>query len=450
MRIIEGLSRAKELLYKYRGLELENMPPPVRAKLQEVFGEALTPLRAVERIIHRVRTSGDKALRELTRLLDGVELDCLEVSRERIDAAYERVPKELIEALKLAARRIRVFHEASKPKAWVDHKEGYGQMVVPIERVGVYVPGGTASYPSTVLMTAIPARVAGVKEIVQATPTRSEEGPNPAVLVASDIAGVDHIFQIGGAQAIAAMAYGTESIPQVDMVCGPGNVFVTLAKRLLYGQVGIDGLYGPTETMIIADDGADPDLCSVDLLAQGEHDTMAIAILITTSRSLAKAVEQRVEAQMASLERKEIAEVSLREKGYVVLVEELEQAIDLANHFAPEHLCLMVKDPWSHLDKIRNVGGVFLGGFSPEVMGDYTAGPSHAMPTGGTARFSSSLGVHSFLKLVPIVALNKKSFESQVKAASIIGRAEGLTGHAQAAEARMKLLERRDEGGEMP
>ncbi len=451
MRTIEGLDRAKDVLCSRRGLELEELPPQALAKLQEVFGGTFnTSIQWVEHILQEVRTRGDAALREMARLLDGVELERLEVSREQVETAYDKVSSELIEALKLAAKRIQTFHEAGKPKPWMDRKEGYGQMVIPIERVGVYVPGGTAPYPSSVLMTAIPARVAGVKEIVLTTPPRSKEGPNPSILVASDIARVDRIFQVGGAQAIGAMAYGTQSVPKVDMVSGPGNIFVTLAKKLLFGQVAVDGLYGPTETVIIADERADPALCAADILAQAEHDTLAMPVLITTSRELAQAVEQQVEVQLALLERKGIAQVSLEERGYIVVVEDLEEAIELSNQFAPEHLCLNVEEPWSHLDKVRNAGGVFLGEFSPEVMGDYTAGPSHTMPTSGTARFSSSLGVHSFLKIVPVVGLDKASFASQAAAVSIIGRAEGLTAHARAAELRVDLLKRGDDGGRAP
>ena len=440
MKTVRGLQNARKALTADRGLDLESVPAPVQERSDEVFGERLSPSGVVELVLKRVREQGDEAVRELTRKLDGVELDSFEVSQEAVADAYRGVQAEVVEALELAARRVRRFHEASLPKSWVDLKEGYGELVNPVERVGVYVPGGTARLPSTVLMTAIPARVAGVVEVIVATPSGPAGAPDPLVLVAADIAGVNRIFQIGGAQAIAAMAYGTETVPRVDMVCGPGNVFVTLAKKRLFGEVGVDGLYGPTETVVIADESANPTLCAADLVAQAEHDLLAVPVLITTSEEVAAAVEKEAESRAAALDRAEVASASLERRGCIAIVESLEEAFDLANEFAPEHVSLMVRDPWQYAGKVRNGGAVFLGEFSHEVLGDYVAGPSHVMPTGGTARFSSGVNVRSFLKFSPVVGLDRATASSLAKAASLIARSEGLTGHAEAAEIRDELL----------
>ena len=439
MKTVRGLENARKALTAHRGLDLDSVPAPVQERSDEVFGERLSPSEVVEVILKRVREQGDEAVRELTRKLDGVELDSFEVSRSAVAAAYSSVPGELVEALELAARRVRRFHEASLPKSWVDLKEGYGELINPVERVGVYVPGGTARLPSTVLMTAIPARVAGVVEVIVATPAGRAGAPDPLMLVAADIAGVNRIFQMGGAQAIAAMAYGTESVPKVDMVCGPGNVFVTLAKKHLFGEVGVDGLYGPTETVVIADESANPTLCAADLVAQAEHDFLATPVLITTSEEVATAVEKEAEARAAALDRAEVASASLQSRGCIAIVESLEHAFDLANEFAPEHVSLMVREPWQHAGKVRNGGAIFLGEFSHEVLGDYVAGPSHVMPTGGTARFSSGVNVRSFLKFSPVVGLDRATAASLGKAASLLARSEGLTGHAEAAEIREDL-----------
>ena len=338
--------------------------------------------------------------------------------------------------------RIRDFHVAGLPRSWVDMERGFGEIITPMERVGIYAPGGLASYPSTVMMTAIPAKVAGVKEIVLATPPQGERGPNPAVMAAALICGVNRVFQVGGAQAIAALAYGTETIPKVDKVCGPGNIFVTLAKKMVYGQTGIDGLEGPTETLIIADDSANPALCAADLLGQAEHDLLATPVLITTSERLAPLIQAELQTQLESLSRKETAQASIEARGAIVVVDTLDDAIDLANHYAPEHLCLMVEQPWKSLDRVRNAGGVFLGDFSPEVMGDYVAGPSHVMPTGGTARFNSYLGATEFLRRMPVVDLDPQTALRLAKTAATIARAEGFDAHARAVEIRAELQDR--------
>ena len=440
MRIVYGAREARKILLNGRGLNLDEVPSHVQEGIERIFGEPLTPMQVVDKIIGQVRQLGDAAVRDVTRQIDGTDLKELEVPLSAIADAYDKVPEAVVESLSVAALRIRTFHEATVTKGWVDFKEGYGQIVNAVGSVGAYVPGGTAQYPSTVLMSAIPAKVAGVNEVIVCTPSGKNELPSPVVLVAADIAGVDRVFRIGGAQAIAAMAYGTDSVPRVDLICGPGNIFVTLAKKMVYGDVGIDGLYGPTETVVIADESSNPTLCAVDLLAQAEHDALARPILITTSGSLAKEVEKEVQTRLERLERGNIARASIEEQGCLIVVEDMDDALAIANEFAPEHMCLMVREPWAYLGQVRNAGAVFLGEFSHEVLGDYVAGPSHVMPTAGTARFNSGLGVHSFVKISPIVALNDATSSQIARNASIIARAEGLTAHAEAAEVHEELL----------
>ena len=445
MRTVRGLEAARQLLLSRRGLDFETVPANVAQRTAEVFGERLSPLSSVERIIREVRSDGDDALRRLTKAFDGCDLDAFEVPREAWAEAYNQVPGDLVDALRVAGERVRRFHEASTPQGWFDSTEGYGEIVNPVGSVGCYVPGGTAPLISTLLMTAIPARVAGVEEVFVASPAQADGSVPLGILVAADIAGVDRVFRIGGAQAVAALAYGTESVPKVDLVCGPGNVFVTLAKKLVFGDVGVDGLFGPTETVIVADEMANPTLCAADLLAQAEHDVLATAVLITTSDQLASDVDKEVGVRVERLDRQAIANESIESRGVIAVVENVEEAIDLANEFAPEHMCLMVEDPSRYTNQVRSAGIVFLGEFSHEVLGDYVAGldqkTSHVMPTGGTARFSSGVGVRTFLKFTPgVVGLDQKTSASLTKAASTIGRAEGLTGHAEAAEIREELL----------
>ena len=449
LRVIRGLAEAKKELYSVDPLDLDSLPPEVLDRTQEVFGERLSPQESVQRILEDVRQKGDEALLHYARVLDGLSTtpEDLEVSDQEIAQSHGQVDEDLTKALELAARRIEDFHKATLRKSWVDLSSGLGELVTPIERVGIYVPGGTASYPSTVLMTAIPARVAGVKEVVLSSPSRDGDAPDPAVLAAAKMAGVDRVFRIGGVQAIAAMAFGTQTVPKVDKICGPGNLFVTLAKKMAFGQVDIDGLYGPTETAIIADQSASAIYCAADLLAQAEHDPLASPTLITTSLSLVGELEGEVDRQLACLERGDLAGRSLERRGKVILVENLDEALELANSIAPEHLCMMVEEPWEWAGKVRHAGGVFLGPFSPEVMGDYVAGPSHVMPTGGTARFSSALSVHHFQKTVPIVGLKPSSpgYREMAEAAIRIARAEGLTGHARALEVRLEDLNAPDD-----
>ena len=437
--LIVGLAEAKRELSRTDPLDLSALPADVVDRTEAVFGERLSVQESVQRILDDVRREGDAAVRRYTQLLDATGPGELEVAPDEIAKAARNTPASLMEALELSARRIEEFHCATLPKGWMDHSTGLGTIINPLERVGVYAPGGTAAYPSTVLMTAIPAKVAGVGEVVLTTPPH-DGCIDPTIMAAACIAGVDRVFAIGGAQAIAAMAYGTQTVPRVDKVCGPGNVFVTLAKKLVYGQVGIDGLYGPTETMVVADETANPTYCAADLIAQAEHDAMALPILVTTSRELVAEVEVELDRQLPMMERRELATSSLQCQGRVFLLESLEDAIELANYVAPEHLCLLVRDPWRWVDKVRHAGGLFLGPFSPEVMGDYVAGPSHVMPTGGSARFNSALGVHHFLRIMPVVGLDPGSFSTLAPAAMTIAKAEGLTAHGHAIDVRLTSL----------
>jgi len=438
LRIIEGFESAKSALSRQATAEFHLVSPALRRRLTELFGTE-DPESAVKQIINRVRNRGDEALLDFTLKIDGVELTSLEVTKEQITAAYREVDEELVSALKLAAERIRSFHTIQKDNMGREFAElGLSQLIRPLGLVGVYVPGGTACYPSTVLMTAIPARVAGVKEVILVTPPGPSGLVPPPTLVAADIAQVDRIFGIGGAQAIAALAFGTESIPRVDKICGPGNIFVVLAKKLVYGVVDIDGLQGPSEVLIIADETANPEYCAADLLAQAEHDPLASAILITNSSGLAGEVNRQVEQQLKGLPRKDIAAESLANRGKLVVVTTVDEAIELANLYAPEHLCLMVDKATSYINKIANAGCIFVGEKSTVALGDYVAGPSHVLPTGGTARFSSPLNITDFIKFINLVNLDKVSLQQLAPAASIIARAEGLEAHARAVEKRLR------------
>jgi histidinol dehydrogenase len=441
MRIVRGPDDAKTTLLQRVPLERAEVSPQVKQRIKEIFGEELSPDEAVARIIREVQSRGDSALLDYSQTIDGVELTRLEVSREEIAEAYEAVAAELVQALALAAERVHSFHLAQRRYSCVDFENGLGMIVRPLERVGVYAPGGIACYPSTVLMTAIPAKVACVREIILCTPPQRDGSIPPPTLVAADIAQVDRIFKLGGAQAIAALALGTESVPKVDKICGPGNIFVTLTKKKVFGMVDIDGLHGPTETLLLADDSAKAELLAADLLAQAEHDEAAAAILITTSSELAKKVAKEIERQLAQLESPDVARESLKQKGGIIIVQDMEQAIELANYYAPEHLCLIVRNPWSYLSQIHHAGGIFVGEDSPEVLGDYIAGPSHVMPTGGTARFFSPLGIADFLKATSLVALDSEALKALGPAAAAIARVEGLTAHARAVEMRLKLAE---------
>ncbi len=418
-----------------------DLPEEILDSIEDIFGSRIGPDEAVRRILADVRVDGDAAIRNWTKKLDGVSLDDLRVDPQTILQESGDVAPEVYEALVLAAERIENFHRCQPNQSWIqnDNEGTVGQLVRPIERVGIYVPGGTAPLPSTLLMTAIPARVANVGELVVVTPPQKETGlPDKVTLAAATVARVDAVYIAGGAQAIGAMAFGTESIPAVDKICGPGNLFVTLAKRQLFGLVGIDGLPGPTETVIIADESADPQLAAADLLAQAEHDVLASAILLTPSRQLAQKVQAAVHAQLEDLERGQIAAATFARSAGIVVTESMHEAIDLSNEYAPEHLCLLVESPWHWVDRVQNAGGIFLGERSFEVLGDYTAGPSHVMPTGGTARFASPINVTDFVKLISLIGLNEEALAAIGPAAEILARTEGLGGHAAAVSRRLK------------
>ena len=437
---IYDVPTAQRTLLRRQPWDSYQVPASMIEANQRLFGERIGPDEAVRRILADVRERGDAALRAWTEKLDGVALSDLRVRQPAIDAAVEEVDAAVLEALRFAAARIEAFHRRQPNLSWIhnDEEGTLGQLVRPIGRVGIYVPGGTAPLPSTLLMTAIPARVAGVPHIaVISPPQRGRALPDPVTLAAAAVAGVDAVYVAGGAQAIAAFAFGTESVEAVDKICGPGNLFVTLAKRQLFGLVGIDGLPGPTETVVIADERADPELAAADLLAQAEHDVLACAILLTPSRALAERVQAAMANQLEALERADTIAGSLSTGSGIVVTASLDQSFDLANTYAPEHLCLLVSDPWAHLDKVQNAGGVFLGERSFEVLGDYVAGPSHVMPTGGTAHFASPINVTDFVKLVSVIGLNERALQRIGPAAETLARAEGLTGHALAVERRL-------------
>ena len=440
LNLVHGLAEAEGVLARLDPLDLDSLPESVLERTRQAFGDDVTPEQSVVNMLRDVRREGDAAIRRYARLLDGTDLTEFRIDDKELSEARAGISPQLEAALQLAAQRIREFHQVTLPRNWVDLEQGLGEIVRPLQRVGLYAPGGTAAYPSTVLMTAIPARVAGVKEIILTTPRRGDEPLNPAVMAAAQIAGVDAVYQVGGVPAIAAMAYGTESIAKVDKICGPGNIFVAYAKKLVQGQVDIDGIFGPTETIVIADETAQPGFCAADLIAQAEHDPLSTAILVTNSRRLVEQVELELEQRLATLERGDLARSALERQGRIVLVDTLTEAVELANRIAPEHLCMMVSDPWAWAGQVKNAGGLFLGEFSPEVMGDYIAGPSHVMPTGGTARFNSALSVHHFMRTMPVVGLSPQTFQDLGAAAVEIAHAEGLTGHSGAIEVRLESL----------
>lgn len=406
-----------------------------------LYDTQLTPDEFAARVIKEVRAEGDKAVRRITAALDGTAINDqpLEVPRDRLEAATGQISSQTRAAIELAVERVQSFQHSAMPKSWVDNSGEFGEEVRPLGRAGVYVPGGVAPLASSVVMTVVPARVAGVDEVVLATPGRGTDNPHPVVLAAAFIAGADRVFRIGGAQAIAALAYGTETVPSVDIVCGPGNAFTTAAKKAVFGDVGVDGLYGPTETAVIADESADPVFAAADLLAQAEHDVVALPVLISTSVNVAERIEAEVKTQLEQLSRQKIASAAVQ-NGISVTVDSVDEAIQIANALAPEHLCVSVQDARSHLPAIRYAGGIFLGEFSAEVMADYVAGPSHVMPTGGTARFASALSVRNFVRHSPFLNLSEKTFLSLATDAAELARAEGLDGHAAAADRRRKKL----------
>lgn len=436
MKIVKGFEKAKLVLS--RDASCIGLCLPAPASKGKTRDKEPPTEKIVRKILREVRRKGDDALLKYTKKLDGAKLKSLEVTRDEISEAYQKVDKALLSALELATKRIEEFHTACRQileSGFLSH--GVGRQVTPLSRVGIYIPGGTAAYPSTVLMTAIPARVAGVAETLVATPPKKDGTIAPSVLVAADIAKVARVFKIGGAQAIAALAFGTESVPKVDKICGPGNVFVITAKKMVYGVVDIESLPGPSELMIVADDSADASFCAADLIAQAEHDPLASAILITTSPKLADSVDNEIKLQLAKLERQAIAREALETKGVIAVVASLDEAIELVNLYAPEHVSLMLQDPSNHVLRIRNAGCIFIGSDSSVAFGDYVAGPSHVLPTGGSARFASPLGIEDFIKLTNIVALDKSEGKNLAAAAITIAEAEGLEGHAQAIRIRL-------------
>lgn len=439
VRIIHGAAAARASILRRTSLDEVEPPEHVRARDRRLFGPGLSAGDVVDRIIAAVRAEGDAAVIRFNEGLDGAAPLPVRVERSEFEAAFRQVPADLVDALRLSAERIRAYHERQLAGSVRDFSEdGLGQLVRALQRAGVYMPGTTAPLPSSLLMTAIPARVAGVEEVYVGGPALPDGSIPPLKLVAAEIAGVTEVFRMGGAQAIAAFAYGTETVPKVDKICGPGGLFVTLAKRRVFGVTGIDAIYGPTETMVIVDDTADPALAAADLLAQAEHDELASPIMITDSASMAERVAAEVRAQLAELERGGIAAAAFAGQGGIIVADSLDEAVDLANEYAPEHLCLLVRDPWALVPRVRNAGGVFLGEASPEALGDYIAGPSHVMPTGGSARYASPLGVNDFLKTMSLIAVREEVTRELGDAAARIARAEGLTGHARALERRLE------------
>ena len=390
----------------------------------------------VAEIIANVRQNGDAALYEYCEKFDKATLTALQVTKEEIDEAVASVEPRFLDILARAAENIRAFHSRQVRNSFVLTEENgvvLGQKIIPVDRAGLYVPGGTAAYPSTVLMDSIPAKIAGVKEVVMVTPPNKEGKVNPVILAAASIAGVDRIFKVGGAQAIAALAYGTESVPKVDKIVGPGNAFVAEAKKQVFGQVSIDMIAGPSEILIVADGASNPRHLAADLLSQAEHDKLASAVLVTESMELAKAVQAELEVQIPQLERSDIARASIDRGGKIIVADTLMQAIDIANEIAPEQLELCVATPVDYLDAIRHAGSIFMGRNCPEALGDYFAGPNHTLPTSGTAKFSSPLGVDDFIKKTQFTYYTRSALETVAEDVAYFARQEGLTAHARSA-----------------
>ena len=398
---------------------------------------------AVAEIIETVKKGGDEALFSYTEKFDHCKMDAahIRVTREEIDEAYQKVDADFVEVMKKSAANIRAFHEKQLRNSWFDPKPDgtiLGMKILPIAIAGVYVPGGKAAYPSSVLMNVLPAKVAGVDEIIMTTPPGRDGKVNPSTLVAAKEAGADKIYKVGGAQAIAAMAFGTQSIPKVDKITGPGNIFVALAKKACFGYVSIDSIAGPSEILVIADETANPRYVATDLLSQAEHDELASAILITTSKTLADQVSVEVDRFVANLSRREIIEKSLNNYGYILLVDSLDEAADTANEIASEHLEILTKDPFAMMTKIRNAGAIFLGEYSSEPLGDYFAGPNHVLPTNGTARFFSPLNVDDFLKKTSIISYSRPALEKIHQDIECFAENEGLTAHANSIRVRFE------------
>ena len=422
----------------YRSSDIE----AVRARLKRKAEADPAVVAAVRAILNDVRSRGDAALFRYTKQFDGFDLSAanLRVSKDEIAEAYSEVSPELLNVLKRSAANIAAFHELQKREGCERRESGAvtGRLVLPVRRAGVYVPGGKAAYPSSVLMNIIPAKIAGVEKIIMVTPPGRDGHIEPLTLVAADIAGADAILRIGGAQAIAALAYGTESVPRVDVITGPGNAYVAAAKREVYGEAGIDMIAGPSEVLIIADKNANPAYVAADFLSQAEHDEKAASVLLTPSEELAQSAAAEIDRQLQLLPRRAIAAQSVQDFGTIVVTESLDEAFDIANDFAPEHLEILTEDPKSHLGKVRNAGAVFLGEYSPEPLGDYFAGPNHVLPTAGTARFSSALSVDAFMKTVNYVYYDREALKACYNDVKIFAEAEGLEAHAKSASIRFE------------
>lgn len=418
--------------------------PYSETNMQEIFARvtpAVDVKGIVKEIIQNVVTRGDAALYEYCERFDRAKLTALEVTTEEIEEAFLAVDPQLIRILETAAANIRKFHQSQVRQSYIINDcDGVvmGQKIIPMDRVGIYVPGGTAAYPSTVLMDSIPAKIAGCGQIVMVTPPGENGKINPAILAAAKIAGIDRIFKLGGAQAVAALAYGTASVPRVDKIVGPGNAFVAEAKRQVFGQVAIDMIAGPSEILVVADGTANPAFVAADLLSQAEHDKLASAVLVTDSMELAEAVQQQIELQLAQLPRMEIARASIDNNGKIIVADTLDAAIEIANAIAPEHLELCVDNPFDYLDKIRHAGSIFMGKYCPEALGDYLAGPNHTLPTSGTARFSSPLSVDDFVKKSQYTYYTPEALKKVAQDVAYFADTEGLTAHARSAVIRLE------------
>ena len=443
MKIIKssdvGRQEIEKILCKKSFDEIE-LPEKIRESNKKIFGEDLTASELVRKIVGDVRKNGDAAVIDYTKKFDGAEISAekFQVTEEEFQDAEKIADEKIVDSLKRAAENIFSYHREQLPKSWITYRGEnsiLGQSIIPLESVGVYVPGGTAAYPSSVLMNVIPAKVAGVEKIVMCVPAKNGK-INPYVLIAAKIAGADKIFKVGGAQAIAAMAFGTETIPRVNKITGPGNIFVTLAKKEVFGHCDIDMLAGPSEILIVADEKANPVLAAADMLSQAEHDPLACSIVITTSENLAEKISAEVEKQLAKLPRREIAELSIQNNGLIIVAENISEALDFANISAPEHMELLIENPFNYLPKIKNAGAVFLGEFSPEPLGDYFAGPNHVLPTGGTAKFYSVLNVETFLKRTSLISYSRKDLLSSAEDIVRLAKAEGLEAHAEAIKIR--------------
>ena len=443
MRIINvkdmGLEAVEKLLKKPAFDQVE-LNPRIREANKKLFGADLTAAEIVDRIVGDVRRDGDEAVIKYTKLIDRTEFTPEEfvVTEAEYEAAYQEADPAVVESLRKAAENVRRYHQEQKPNSWMTYRDKgsiLGQSVIPLDRVGIYVPGGTAAYPSSVIMNAMPAVVAGVKEIIMMVPPKNGK-INPYVLVAAKEAGVSKIFKIGGAQAIAAVAFGTETIPRVDKITGPGNIFVTLAKKAVYGHCDIDMLAGPSEILIVADKTADPAYTAADMLSQAEHDMLASSIVITDSPELAEKVAAEAEKQLKVLPREEITRASLDRNGMIIITEDIMQAVELANVSAPEHMEVLTEQPFQLLPYIRHAGAVFLGAYSPEPLGDYFAGPNHVLPTGGTARYYSVLNVETFMKRTSIISYTQEQLDAVSDDVIRLAEAEGLQAHANAVKLR--------------